>query len=239
MKLNLFNLVNILIAAVLLFGIGYRLFEYKPWDRYDYEAVAFAPEDSPLYIKDSYFITIDGGREGISHEEVNYRNTYWGKDLVVINHSTQIKLPAKLVLDYVSYRDQKFYADTLNLPAEKIKSIFKHAAQNDGFRTLGHSKEEAKGLLFSIGIARKGSVLVLLRGNGFEEVVLKGVLKSHEPVKKEFIHQEQQLSKDTYFREVFREITDSVKTILDTGFDPKANYLDTPTHYLEKQLRKD
>lgn len=92
---------------------------------------------------------------------------------------------------------------------------------------------EKKGLNFVIGIANSGNVMVWLRGVNLEKIILKARLKSKEPGDGETFY-EKPLPKKEYFELVFEDLADSVKAKLKGGFDSGANYIDTPTRYMEK-----
>ncbi|RZL31678.1 MAG: hypothetical protein EOO96_15680 [Pedobacter sp.] len=72
-----------------------------------------------------------------------------------------------------------------------------------------------------------------MRGVYLEKLILKQKLKPKEPQGDETFW-EKRLSKADYIKKSFENLEDSVKLKLDNGFDAKANYIDTPTHYIEK-----
>lgn len=232
MKLNLINKVYIGITILMVVATAYKNISFKGWERYNYSATALAPSTFPIHIIEAHFILPGDDFEIIDRKWLNDFNTDWDTDYVSGDHAKIQRLPEKLVLKYASYRDEKFYCDTLKLPVAEIKSIFKHASGNKQFLELSSYAGSKKGLNFVIGIANNGKIVVWLRGINLEKILLKTRLKSKEP-KPDDMYYEKKLSKKDYFRMAFEGLRDSIKTRLDGGFDAKANYIDTPSHYIE------
>jgi hypothetical protein len=232
MKLNLVNKFYIGVAILLFIAVVCRFVSFKSWVRYNYSASAVAPSTFPVHVREAYFIIPGDEMQGVEHQSLDYFNTDWNTDYTSVNHARLQRLPEKLVLKYVSYRDAKFYSDTLDLPQAEIKSIFKSASANKQFLVLSSFAGERKGLSFVIGLANGGNIIVWLRGVNLEKTVLKAKLKSKEPRADETYY-EKQFSKKEYFKLVFEDLADSIKTKLNNGFDAGANYIDTPTRYIE------
>lgn len=233
MKLNFINKLYIAITLILVIAIGIKFFNYKSWERYYYFSSVCTPESYPIAIHDSYFILDDGDLGHIKDEYVNDFTSKWGQEYYFAESNERSRLPVKLVLQYVSYRDKKFYSDTLDLPKKEIKQIFESALQNKQAIELYNSSNKAKGLTFLVGIANDGNVAVWLRGVFLEKLILKQKLTAKEPKGDETFY-EKRLSKAEYIKKSFENLEDSVKLKLDNGFEAKANYIDSPTHYIDK-----
>ncbi|MCH5597480.1 hypothetical protein [Niabella ginsengisoli] len=66
-----------------------------------------------------------------------------------------------------------------------------------------------------------------------EQLILKKKLTAKEPQSDE-IYYEMRLSKEEYIKKRFENLEDSIKLKLDNGFEANANYIDSPTHYIDK-----
>lgn len=232
MKLNLINKIYIVTAILILLATVFRIIKHKGWERYNYSTVISAPESYPVYFRQAYFLLPDGDYGNIGDEEVNRFTTSWASEYSSADHAQSKRLPAKLVLEFVSYRDKKFYKDTLSLPESEMKAIFASADKNRQFLKLSSYGGDKWGLSFAIGIANAGNVIVWLRGVNLEKVLLKVKLPAIAPQAAD-LYFARRLTRDEYFKKAFENLSDSVKTLLDGGFDAKANYIDTPSRYLE------
>ncbi|MCH5597479.1 DUF2931 family protein [Niabella ginsengisoli] len=164
MKLNFINKLYIAMTSILVMAIGIKFFNYKSWEQYYYFSSVCAPESYPIAIHNSYFILADGDLGHIKDEDVDNFTSKWGEEYYYTESSQRERLPVKLVLQYVSYRDKKFYSDTLNLPEKEIKQIFESALRNKQAKELHSYPTDVKGLTFLVGIANDGNVAVWLRG---------------------------------------------------------------------------
>ncbi|MDR6969618.1 hypothetical protein J2X31_003651 [Flavobacterium arsenatis] len=233
MKLNFINKIYIAITLILVVAIVIKFINYKSSDRYYYFSSVCAPESYPIAIHNAYFILADGDLGHIKDEDVDRFTSKWGEEYYFAESHHRERLPVKLVLQYVSYRDKKFYSDTLNLPEKEIKQIFESALQNKQATKLHSHPTGVKGLTFLVGIANDGNIAVWLRGVFLEKLILKQKLTAKEP-KGDETYYEKRLSKAEYIKKRFENLEDSVKLKLDNGFEARANYIDTPTHYIEK-----
>lgn len=223
------------LAFALLAAIIYQKLSYKSWERYNYSVGITAPQTFPVHVREAYFLLPDDELEGADDEDVNEFVTTWGVNYGTTNHARSARLPQHLVLKYFSYRDKKFYADTLALPQKEILQMFKAAQINEQFLRLSEYAGLKKGLSFVIGIANNGNVIVWLRGVYLEKELLRTQLKPVEPTEDDLFY-EKILTKAAYFEHAFEDLNDSLKTIYDKGFDAKANYIDTPSRYIENNL---
>lgn len=233
MKINLLNKIYIAIAVGLVVAIISKTLNHKGWERYYYASSVCTPKSNPIYLHGCHFLTADPNDDAwIKTENVNNFSSEWGDEVFLETHEP-MRLPQKLVLQYASYGDRKFYSDTLDLPENEIKQIFETAKQNKNLENLYSARGDVKGLHFLVGIARQGNIIVWLRGVDLEKVILKSKLHSKEPQGDETYY-EQRLDKDVYLEKVFADLSDSLKTKIRDGWDANANYIDTPTYYIEK-----
>lgn len=231
MKVNVINKIYISITVLLVVATIYRILSFKSWERYNYSAVVVAPSNFPVYVREIYFIVPGNDLESFDYEWTNNFNVNWDTYFTSSNHARSQRLPTRLVLKYVSYRDRKFYRDTLDLPTAQISSIFEKAAGSRQFMELSSYNGPKKGLNFVVGLANNGNVVLWLRGINLEHTLLKTRLRPKNPDPQDTYY-EKPLSKQVYFNHVFESLTDSVKHKLNGGFDAGANYIDTPSHYI-------
>ena len=237
MKINLLNKIYAAVAITLVFGTIYKIVAYKSWDRYYYYSNACTPSSYPIYLRNSYFITADEDDfSWIDNEKVENFSTYWG-DGSFPEVRERMRLPQKIVLQYVSYRDDKFYNDTISLPEAKIKSIFKSAKKNNQLEEIYRAGGDVKGLKFLVGISNDGNIIVWLRGKFLEEKILNIKLHDKEP-RNDQMHFKEKLSKEVYLEKVFENLSDSLKNKIKSGWDSQANYIDTPTNYIDRNRER-
>jgi len=232
MKINSINKLYIGFGILLLAGIIYRVLTYKSWERYDYSATVTAPETFPIAISELYLITPNDDFEHIDSEYLSRFSTNWQIDHSASTHARTQRLPSSIKISYFSFRDKLFYKDSLQLPKRKIEKIFDSARENKQFLVLSDYAGRRKGLSFMVGVANKGNVIIWLRGVNLEQEILRVKLKPKIPKADDFYF-DGKISKEAYFKEAFSKLSDSVKTLLKNGYDKDANYIDSPSRYLE------
>ncbi|KQC00130.1 DUF2931 family protein [Pedobacter sp. Hv1] len=232
MKLNFINKAYIALALVLGIAISIKIITYKSWERYYYFSSVTAPPSYPIAIRNSYFILPFDDDATINTENVRAFNTTWGDEYNFAETHQALRLPEKLVIEYVSYRDKKFYKDTLSLPTAQIKQLFIAATKQNQLEELYSPRGDQKGLRFLIGIANNGNILVWLRGAKLEKLILKTKLQAYEPSRDDTYY-EKPLPKELYFKKVFEQLPDSIKLKIAKGWDKHANYADSTTNYLK------
>lgn len=232
MNISKLNWFYLFVALALVVAIIYRKLTYKSWERYNYSVGITSPKTFPIHVREAYFLLPDDELEGADEQDVNNFTSTWAVNYGATNHARSARLPLQLVLKYFSYRDKKFYADTLILPKKEILEVFKTAEKNKQFLRLSEYAGLKKGLSFVIGIANNGHVVIWLRGVYLEKELLRKKLISVEPTNDDLFY-EKTLTKSAYFKYAFEGLSDSLKTMYDSGFDANANYIDTPSRYIE------
>lgn len=234
MKWNFINKAYLVLAIAWLVASCAKVLGYKSWDRYYYFSSVSAPAHYPVAIRNCYFLLPNNEDAYFNTQNVWQFNTVWGQDYFFAEVREPQRLPEKLVVQYVSYRDKKFYKDTLNLPTEKLKTYFKEAEKQNQLEEMYSPGVHKNGLKFHLGIANNGHIILWLRGKKMEKVILKAQLKPYEP-SREDTYYEKPLPKADYFKQVFERLPDSMRRLFEQGIDAKANYIDTPSRYLETE----
>ncbi|MEE1943981.1 DUF2931 family protein [Pedobacter sp. KR3-3] len=235
MKWNFINKTYFALSVILFVAIGLKILRYKSWDRYYYFSSVSTPHHFPIALRNCYFLLPNSDEDAYFNTENVYQfNSVWGSDYFFAEVHEPQRLPEKLVVEYVSYREKSFYSDTIPLPTEKIKAYFKEAEKHNQLEKMYHAGADKKGLKFHLGIANNGHIILWLRGINMEKLLLKTQLKSHEPSKAETFYAKQ-LTKEAYFKKVFERLPDSLRLEFEKGTDAKANYIDSPSHYLERE----
>lgn len=232
MKINSVNKLLIGFGILVIAGIVYRVLAFKGWERYDYSATITAPATFPIAISELYFVTPNDDFESINSDDVRDFSAKWQSYYTSIDHAKSQMLPTAIKLSYFSYRDKKFYNDSLQLPQDKMKTIFASASKNRQFLVLSQYAGTRKGLAFMVGVANDGNVVIWLRGVNMEQEVFRVKLKPKNPEPNDFFINGR-VTEDEYYKETFRNLSDSVKTLLKNGYDGKANYIDSPSRYIE------
>lgn len=227
-----------LIGAALIIGTVFRVLRHKPWDTYYYFSSVSVPETFPVAIREAYFLLPNNDYAIISKEEAENFTSSWGDEYYSARVNDPQRIPEQLVLQYVSYRDQKFYSDTIKMPVKEVRQIFKTAAEQNKMEEISTSNGEKKGLRFVLGIANSGNIIIWLRGKHFEKAIVKTKIKSHVPQGDDTFY-EKRLPVSEYLEHAFERLPDSTKNLLKNGFDSGANYIDTPSRYVENQRNMD
>lgn len=237
MRLNFINKIYIAIGLILLGLIIQKILAYKASERFYYYSSVSAPSTFPIYIKEIDFILpdheLDLGFYKSQQEEVNEFITDWGKEYYFPEVHAPLRLPEKLYIDYCDYRSQLFYKDTIDLAQANLLQIFKKAVKERKTVEMYNSRVHRQGLHFVVGIANGGNVILWLRGSDFEKVILKKKLLPYEPSPNMLKFEQTQFSKKAFIDTVFYELPDSLKTRFAKGYDAEANYIDSPSRYLE------
>ena len=230
MKPNLLNKIYLAIAVLLTVGIVYKLIKYRSWSREYYAVSVCAPETFPVYVREMYFTTANDEDVHADTEDVNYFKSRWGAANGFADANEANLPPEKLVLKYASYREKTFYNDTILLPKEKVNAAFEEILKSNDGVDIYYRGMQKPGLLFLIGIANNGNIVVWARGNKLEKEILRTKLVAKEPGEDDTYYGEQ-MTKDAYIKDRFALLQDSIKNLINSGFDSNANYIDSTTGY--------
>lgn len=227
MKLNGINKLYIAIGIAMIGLNVYRVIHYRAWDRYYYFTNICAPPAYPVYVRDAYFIVANRDELGsIRYEEVNHFNTSWKESYYFPETYEKELLPQKLVLKYASYRDQQFYRDTIDLPADTIRLLVDKIVEEKKAPYIYYRGRDVPGLTFLIGIANGGHILVWLRGVEEEHLILQTNIKPVTPDKEDTYYGEP-MTPAVYLKDRFMGLDDSLKARIDRGWEAGANYRDS------------
>lgn len=229
-KLNVLNKIYLVVLALLIIATIAKLLHYKGWSRYFYSASVSAPRMYPIAVYRADFLLSDGTSASVDASEVSDQRLDWGQGEFPQTSERQ-QLPLKLVLDYVSYRDQSFYKDTIDLPAKLIDSIFKTSERTGIRQSIYRAGGDAMGLVFLIGIANNGNVVVWLQGDKYERILLKHKIVAREPSAADLFNGKQLIKKE-YMEQAFGDLSDDFFKNLAEGVDKDANYIDSASVHL-------
>ncbi len=236
-QLNTLNKLYIGIAAALALLAVYRVWQYQEWSRVYYSTSVTAPFDCPVFIKELQWLDQDGEeiRANLysSREQVNNFNSSWGDAAYVYQLNHKLKLPQKLVLNYVSYRDSAYYQDTISLPKAQIAAVFAKLNTQKNLQPVTYMANytEVQGLSLVLGLANNGGLVLWLRGSNFEETLLKTQLRPSARLNRTAGLVDGQKLAD--FREAFMYLPDTVKTLVAQGKNKAINYADSASRYLQ------
>ncbi|MVZ67622.1 DUF2931 family protein [Sphingobacterium sp. DK4209] len=227
MRINTVNKLYILIFVILATLAVIKTCRFKPWDRYFYFVSATSPASYPIHVRNLYMET-DNPDDLII---INKENTEpyaanWGEEYYFIETNEKEQLPKQLIIQYLDFRSKLFYKDTLALPTDEIRKIFKDAAKKNDELDIYYRGGDAKGLTFLIGIANEGHIIVWLRTKTEDHIVLKTKLTPKQPNAEDLYYDGYKSFKD-YYNDVFADISDSLKLKFDSGWDRNAKYIDS------------
>jgi hypothetical protein len=230
---NLLNKIYIVILVGMVIATGIKVHNYHAGDRYYYAASFTAPPTYPMYVQDCQFITEGDGYNQvyIKRDHVNGGSGKWG-DSDSEQTEEQERLPNALVLKYASYREKAFYFDTIPMPAKLINDIFESSLKKDlnvGLYSSG--AKELPGLIFLIGIANNGNIVIWLQGKKYERKILTYHLKPIIPTGDQF-YNGAFYPPGKYF-EQFNDPGQDYKKAVAQGIDAHAKYADSSTRYVE------
>ena len=227
-KLNLLNKIYIFLLGAMIIATGIKVHNFHAGERYYYAASFTSPPTYPMYVQDARFIT-EGNSDNqvfIKRDNVNGGGNRWGVGDPE-SAEEQERLPSALIVKYASYREKAFYFDTIPLPAKVIDKIFAGSAQKNLNVELSSSgPREVPGLIFLIGLANNGNLVIWLQGREYERKLLTYHLKPIKPAENQFY-----LPKN-YF-DSFHIDTAKYNKMVRQKTDAGANYADSSTYYVE------
>jgi hypothetical protein len=231
-RLNLLNKIYLFIFTGMIIASCVKAFVLHQHQigRYYYSMTLTSPDTYPVYLQNAYVVCVNGEKNYISDNRVNNEQKHWCQ-LTDFEIQDIFPLPKAIVLSYASYRDKKYYNDSIPLPAGLIDSIFKTSQAKGIQKTVRSNSGDVNALVFLIGIANNGDIVVWLQGKNYERKLVSYHFTAQKP------QGEMQDGDHFYSGEHFFEVFDLVNMRADireaTGKDSHANYADSSTHYLD------
>ena len=213
-KLNRLNKLLIVTALVLVGLFVYKIADYKQWDRYYYTSSVSNPAAFPIHIFGIGFLMENGDYSGDFYNDVHKINAFhsdWGKDEYYEAYDPEL-LPNSLFVEYVDFRTQDYFRDTIALPQDTMRTIFREAKANNYLDNLSSGRMKS-GLKYHVGIADNGHLVRWLIGNQFGKEFFRRQLHP-KPFPKKIIadgKNEVIADKEKYLTQLFIDIPDSVK----------------------------
>jgi hypothetical protein len=233
-KFNLVNKIYLLLFFGMIIAIAVKVFMLRQRDkgRIYFSVTLTAPDTHPVYLQQAYMVAADGERNDIDDQRVNSEQYRWANvtDFEIRN---KYRLPKAIVLSYASYRDKKYYNDSIPLPLALIDSIFKSSVAKGIQKTVRSNSGDVNALVFLIGIANNGHIVIWLQGKNYEQKLVSYQFKAQKP-QGEMWYDGKDYSGEHFF-EVFNVIPkfNMIQAVLANGKDSLANYADSTTHYLD------
>lgn len=213
-KLNRLNKLLIVTAFVFVGLLVYKIIAYKQWDRYYYTSSVSNPSAFPIHIFGIGFLMENGDNGGDFYNDVDKINAFysdWGKSEYYEPYDPEL-LPRSLFVEYVDFRSQNYYRDTIALPKDTMRAIFKEANANNYLDNLSSGRRKL-GLKYHVGIANNGYIVCWLIGNQYGKEFYRRQLQPKPFPKKIIANAESEhiLNKEEYLAQLFVNIPDSVK----------------------------
>lgn len=234
-KFNLLNRIYLLLFLGMIIAIAVKVFILHQRDkgRIYFSVTLTAPDTYPVYLQQAYMVSADGKRNDIDDNRVNSEQDRWA-NVTDFEIREKYRLPKALVLSYASSRDKKYYNDSIPLPLALIESIFKTSAAKGLEKSIMTNKgSNVNGLVFLIGIANNGNIVVWLQGKNYERKLGVYHFAAQQPQGEMWYDGKGYSGK--HFFDVFglTPNSDQIKAVAANGKDSLANYADSATHYLD------
>lgn len=216
--INKFNQIQIGITAILVFFLIYKVTVYKASERFYYITGVSNPKEFPIKLSGIWFYIPNGNYASASFYNTKNRvnNFYsdWGRDEYENAHEPEF-LPESLFLEYIDFRTENYYMDTIPLPKEKMTDIFNEVTKSGHLKNLS-AWDPRMGLKFHVGIANEGNIIFWLIGDKWEKEFYRTQLKPKPFPKKMvvFPNGAEIHDKREYIDNLFEKIPDSIKTQL-------------------------
>ena len=230
LKINKINIIFIVIAVVITAAIVIKIIRYRPSERFYYSASVCAPSTFPVYVRELYFLTGNNETVHVDTEDVNYFKSDWKKDHHFPETTEPQLLPQKLVLKYASFREGSFYNDTIVLPFHQLKSTFDSLLAGKQGIDIHYRGQTKKGLVFLVGIANNGNIIVWLKDDVSAIEIARTKIKAKPPGDNDTYWGEE-MSASAYLEDRFSLLGDSLKTLIRSGYDADASYIDSATSH--------
>lgn len=194
--------------CLMIVGIILKFFIYKPYDRYNYYASAFTPEEFPIHIYELMFIPYIGTPSfSDSNKYINSFSSYWGQQQSGTDMRRQVMLPEKLFVEYIDFRTKKYYCEEIALPKKAMKEAIKKVNKNDEDRAMRYDDA----LQIKIGIANEGHIIFWMAGESYQTEFFRTQI-SPKPFPKKLARYDRLISnKEDFIKETFEDIPDSIQ----------------------------
>ncbi|MCH5719816.1 DUF2931 family protein [Niabella hibiscisoli] len=126
----------------------------------------------------------------------------------------------------MSYRDQHFYRDTIDLPVDTIRKLVDHIILERKAVDIYYRGRDVPGIHFLIGIANDGHVLVWLKGAEVEHLVLRTHIRPIIPTGDDTYYGGP-MTPQAYIKDRFMGLNDSLKAKMQLGWEAGAQYRDS------------
>jgi len=231
--LNRLNKIYVGVAFVLAGLFLFKVITYKASEKFYYTASVSNPKEFPVRILGIGFELKNGSLVApsfhLDEEMINSFLSDWGRSEYNEAYEPQF-LPESLFLEYVDFRTKNYYADTIQLPKEKMTAIFRDAKKNNLLENLT-SWGVKKGLKYHIGIANDGNIIFWLTGSKFEKEFYRTQLQP-KPFPRYIRATNQPVAdKDVLLNQLFEELADSVKAELKKEDSFNVQYKDSIPKY--------
>lgn len=148
--------IKILVSMCCLISSGVAVVLCSNKKKYEWTASVTAPDMYPIQVHRSIFIYDDGYTYLDSGD---YLKSGWGKSGRKNYTDTKSKpIPYRLVINWLSWNESKFYKGVFELPKEKMERLFQ-----EGYLNRRGERENYDIIL--VGMAPEGVVVVWLLGN--------------------------------------------------------------------------
>lgn len=238
-KLNILNYILAGIIVILAGLLVFKVYSYKASERFYYISSVSNPTDFPIHIYGIWFKTQGDEYSSASFhkssDRINAFYSSWGVPEYDNTYKPQF-LPEKLFLEYVDFKTQKYYLDTIVLPKLKMIELFNAAGSKGKLQDLSVMGPKM-GLRFQVGIANEGNVVFWVVGNKYEEEFYRLQLSSRSAPKTITATKQKTGNWQNHLLNVFEEIPDSIQNNI-RRTEIKAQYKDSiPVyfHHLEPE----
>lgn len=171
---------------------------------YRWSVTESAPKGYVVQILDGYFEAADGFKKGIPTRALVDKG--WGKGRSWIAEGREsLPIPKRFELTWFSYREDKFYYASFDLPIERLEKLFTTAMIKP------YSGTEQNYGVFTLGLAPEGFITVWLTGGNHQWVVFKGKAQEIEDIPWSAVFNNPDFSKEQIMRETIEESIDDAK----------------------------
>lgn len=236
-RFNIYNKILTIILLVLVVLNIYRFFTFKSWDRYYFASSVTAPQYFPIHVVNVNFDFPNDELGGYFHKSIEEINAYypkWGEAYYFPETYQTLPLPEFLNIEYYDYRSNLYYKSQLKLPKEIMQNLFRKAKEHGHLTEIYKPGQNVKGLIFLLGIANNGNIMLWLKGENLAEIVLTAKLKP-QPLSKSEDRKHYKTNQE-YINNMFQDMPDSLKVDIHNGIENHANYIDSTKQFIQSKL---